>query len=447
MRIIQRNYKGLQIVIIGLGITGLSCVNFFLNLGIIPRVIDTRLYPPNINKLPRFIQCYLGELYDAWILCADLIVVSPGIKLDHPVLLEAKKIGIEIIGDIELFVREVCVPIIAITGSNGKSTVTQLLGNMAKFAGWNVGIAGNIGVPVLTLLNKKYQLYILEVSSFQLDVTHSLCAIAATILNVSADHMDRYPEGLAQYNCSKQKIYNNSITCVINESDPLTRPTSNNYGNFISFSANSDSADYRLAFYKGSTWIVGCNEYILDCSELKINNNTVYNNFLSALALSDTINIPRFASLKALRCFSGLPHRFQLIHENNNVHWINDSKSTNVNSTIEAIKNTVSISSGRLHLLLGGDSKLADFSLIKPFIAQYEIFLYCFGKDGFFLTQLGFNKIVLTNDMADAIHIASRCVKQKDIVLLSPACSSLDQFISFEDRGKAFIYYARKFGL
>lgn len=447
MKKIKVNYKGSNVVIIGVGITGLSCINFFLSLGVTPKIIDTRIYPPNIKKIPSFIECYFGGLYDKWILNANLIVVSPGIKLDHPIFIEAIKIGIEIIGDIELFLREVSVPVIAITGSNGKSTVTQLVGNMARFAGLNVGIAGNIGIPALTLLNKQYELYILEMSSFQLDVTYSLHAIAATILNISVDHMDRYPGGFKQYNSSKQKIYHNAITCVTNASDPLTKPILNNYTNLVSFGIYSNFADYRLEFYKKSMWIVAFNRYVLDCAELPIQNNTNYNNILSALALSDSIKIPRIASLKALRCFYGLPHRFQLVYKYNNISWINDSKSTNVASTIEAIKNTVLTLSGRLHLLLGGDGKLANFMPIAPFILKYRIHLYCFGKDGEFLTTLGSNNIVLTKYMADAIRIISRCVVKKDIVLLSPACSSLDQFISFENRGKIFIYLSRKFSL
>lgn len=440
-------YKGANIVVVGLGLTGLSCVNFFLNLGIVPRVIDTRLHPPNMEKLPCFIQYCFGTLRDQWILHADLIVVSPGVRLDHPMFLEAKKIGVEIIGDIELFVREINAPIIAITGSNGKSTVTQLVGNMAKFAGWNVGVAGNIGIPVLTLLHKKYQLYVLEISSFQLDITYSLSAMAATILNVSEDHMDRYSGRIEQYNIAKQKIYNNAVYCIINKLDLLTKPIYNNYSNLISFSVDSDSADYRIEFYKGSTWIVAFNEYILNCSNLKLHNYTDYKNILSALALSDSVKIPRTASLQALRCFSGLPHRFQIIYNNNNIRWINDSKSTNVNSTIEAIKNTVSILSGRLHLLLGGDRKLANFFPIKSLIKKYDVHLYCFGKDGMFLTKFGSNNIIFTKNMVEVIRIITRRVKKKDIVLLSPACSSVDQFSSFEERGNVFTYFSRKLNL
>ncbi|URJ24061.1 UDP-N-acetylmuramoyl-L-alanine--D-glutamate ligase [Blochmannia endosymbiont of Camponotus sp.] len=440
----MHNYRGSRVVIIGLGITGLSCVNFFLDRGVIPKVIDTRIYPPGIKKLPHVVQCCLGVFNDIWLLSATLIVVSPGVRLDHPILIEALKLGIEIIGDIELFAREATAPIIAITGSNGKSTVTQLVSRVARGFGWRVGVAGNIGVPALSLLNKSYQLYILEISSFQLDTTHSLRAIAAVILNVSEDHMDHYSGGLKQYWFSKQRIYKNAKICVMNASDTLTTPIYNDYDHCISFGENEYSADYYLKYYKGHTWIVAYNEYVLNCSKMRINNRINYINALSALALSDIVKIPRSVSLKVLCQFSGLTHRCQLIYKNHGVSWINDSKATNVNATKEAINNLTL--SGTLHLILGGDGKLADFSSLKHLIKQHEIHLYCFGKDGLLLTTLGFSDVIFTNTMIQAMRIINRRIKSKDIVLLSPACSSLDQFKSFEMRGLVFTSFAREFG-
>lgn len=443
----RKNYRGSKIVIIGLGMTGLSCLNFFLKQGIVPRVIDTRDCPSYLNRLPSFIKYCFGKFNDTWILQADLIVVSPGVQLDHPILQEAVKIGIEIVGDIELFVREVTAPIIAITGSNGKSTVTQLVGKMARCAGWKVGIAGNIGIPVLTLLNAEYQLYILEISSFQLETTHNLRATAAVILNISEDHMNRYPKGFKQYVCSKQKIYYNAITCVMNYSDPLTYPVFSSYNSLINFSTSSSIAHYHLEFYKKNIWIVVYDKFLLNCANLKLySNNINYNNILAALALADSVMIPRVASLKALQYFSVLPHRYQLIYKNNNVSWINDSKATNVGATKEAIIQTMSILSGRLHLLLGGDGKLADFSLFRRLIKQYDIHLYCFGKDAIFLLTLGFSNVFFAETMLNALHIVRRRVQKRDVVLLSPACSSLDQFTSFKERGNEFIYFVWKFG-
>lgn len=447
----MRNYRGSNIVIVGLGITGLSCVEFFLTRGVIPKVIDIDVSAPKIYKLPNIVQYCLGEFNDTWLFSATLIVVSPGVRLDHPILIEALNLGIEIVGDIELFVREVTAPIVAITGSNGKSTVTQLVGNMAKCAGWCVGIAGNIGVPVLTLLNKSYQLYVLEISSFQLEITYSLRAVAATVLNVSEDHMNRYPGGLQQYSLSKRRIYQNASYCVVNAVDALTIPESKdhyNYNNgcYVTFAVDIDLADYHLKYYKGTNWIVAYNQYLLDCSEMKINSYVNYMNALSALALSDIVRVPRAASLMALHQFYGLSHRCQLIYKNRGVSWINDSKATNVKATKEAIYNLTISSSGTLHLLLGGDGKQANFSSLKYLIKQKEIDIYCFGKDGLMLTELGTNNVILTNTMQEAMSIISRRIKNQDIVLLSPACSSLDQFVSFRERGSIFTRVAREFG-
>lgn len=442
----RKNYRGLNIIIIGLGITGLSCVDFFLKRGIVPRIIDTRDCPPYMNKLPSFIECCFGKFNDIWVLQADLIVLSPGVRLDNPILQEAIKLGIEIVGDVELFVREVNKPIIAITGSNGKSTVTQLVGHMARYAGWKVGVAGNIGIPVLTLLNAEYQLYVLEISSFQLDTTYNLRATAAVILNISEDHMNRYPKGFDQYICSKQKIYYNATTCVVNYEDFLTYPISKNYNHLVSFSMYSNFAHYHLEFYKKNVWIVVYDKLLLNCSNLELYNNINYSNILSALALSDSVKIPRVASLKSLQYFSSLPHRFQLVSKNRDVSWINDSKATNVGATKEAIIQAVSILPRRLHLLLGGDRKLADFSLFKLLIKQYNIDLYCFGKDAMFLSTLGFSNIFLAEKMLNVLYIVCRRVRKGDVVLLSPACSSLDQFTSFQERGNEFIRFVWNFG-
>jgi UDP-N-acetylmuramoylalanine--D-glutamate ligase len=218
------DYQGKKVVIIGLGLTGLSCVDFFMARGVTPRVMDTRISPPGLDKLPESVERHLGDLNQDWLLAADLIVASPGMALATPALSAAAEAGVEIVGDIELFCREAQAPIVAITGSNGKSTVTTLVGEMAKAAGWAVGVGGNIGLPALSLLRQECQLYVLELSSFQLETTYSLHAAAATILNVTEDHMDRYPFGLQQYRAAKLKVYENASLCVVNADDALTMP-------------------------------------------------------------------------------------------------------------------------------------------------------------------------------------------------------------------------------
>lgn len=237
------DYQGKKVVIIGLGLTGLSCVDFFLARGVTPRVIDTRISPPGLDKLPENVERHLGDMNQEWLLDADLIVASPGIALASPALSVAAEAGVEIVGDIELFCREAQAPIVAITGSNGKSTVTTLVGEMAKSAGWNVGVGGNIGLPALMLLKQECDLYVLELSSFQLETTNSLRAAAATILNVTEDHMDRYPLGLQQYRAAKLRVYENAKVCVVNSDDALTMPIRGADSRCVSFGA--DVGDYH----------------------------------------------------------------------------------------------------------------------------------------------------------------------------------------------------------
>ena len=279
------DYQGKKVVIIGLGMTGLSCVDFFMARGVTPRVMDTRVAPPGLDKLPESVECHVGGLNDTWLLAADLIVASPGIALAHPSLSAAADAGVEIVGDIELFCREAQAPIIAITGSNGKSTVTTLVGEMAKAAGVNVGVGGNIGLPALMLLDTDRELYVLELSSFQLETTSSLQAVAATILNVTEDHMDRYPLGLQQYRAAKLRIYENAKTCVVNADDALTMPVRGADERCISFGV--DVGDYHLNRQQGETWLRVKGEKVLNVKEMPLTGQHNYSNALAALALAE----------------------------------------------------------------------------------------------------------------------------------------------------------------
>ncbi len=376
------DYQGKNVVIIGLGLTGLSCVDFFLARGVTPRVMDTRMTPPGLDKLPEAVERHTGGLNDEWLMAADLIVASPGIALAHPSLSAAADAGIEIVGDIELFCREAQAPIVAITGSNGKSTVTTLVGEMAKAAGVNVGVGGNIGLPALMLLDDECELYVLELSSFQLETTSSLQAVAATILNVTEDHMDRYPFGLQQYRAAKLRIYENAKVCVVNADDALTMPIRGADERCVSFGVNM--GDYHLNHQQGETWLrVG-------------------------------------------------------------VRWVNDSKATNVGST-EAALNGLHVD-GTLHLLLGGDGKSADFSPLARYLNGDNVRLYCFGRDGAQLAALRPEVAEQTETMEQAMRLLAPRVQPGDMVLLSPACASLDQFKNFEQRGNEFARLAKELG-
>ncbi|MXP49371.1 UDP-N-acetylmuramoyl-L-alanine--D-glutamate ligase [Pantoea sp. Eser] len=433
-------YRGRKVVIIGLGLTGLSCVDFFLAQDVTPRVMDTRVSPPGLDELPAQVERHLGGINGDWLLDADLIVASPGVALAHPILSEAVEAGIEIVGDIELFCREAQAPIVVITGSNGKSTVTTLVGEMAKAAGWQVGVGGNIGLSALSLLQSPAQLYVLELSSFQLETTHSLKAAAATVLNVSQDHMDRYPLGMQQYRAAKLRIYENAKVCVVNADDALTMPVRGADARCVSFGI--DFGDYHLNKQQGNVWLRVKGEKVLNTAEMKLVGQHNYTNALAALALADAVGLPRASSLAALTQFNGLAHRFQLVHEHQGVRWINDSKATNVGST-EAALNGLQVS-GTLWLLLGGDGKSADFSPLTPYLQGDKVRTYCFGRDGDALASLRPEIAVRTETLRQALEQIVPQLQSGDMVLLSPACASLDQFRNFEQRGQQFAQLAKE---
>ncbi len=436
------DYRGRKVVIIGLGITGLSCVDFFLAQGVTPRVMDTRVSPPGLDQLPEAVDRHVGGINSDWLLASDLIVASPGIALAHPALSEAAEAGIEIVGDIELFCREAQAPIVAITGSNGKSTVTTLVGEMARAAGWQVGVGGNIGLPALTLLKSPAQLYVLELSSFQLETTYSLKAAAATILNLTEDHMDRYPLGMQQYRAAKLKIYENAAVCVVNADDGMTMPVRGADQRCVSFGINL--GDYHLNQQQGSTWLRAKGEKVLNTDEMTLVGQHNYTNALAALALADAVKVPRASSLKALTTFTGLAHRFQLVHNAKGVRWINDSKATNVGST-EAALNGLQVK-GTLWLLLGGDGKSADFSPLTRYLQGDKVKLFCFGRDGDALAALRPEIATRTETLQQALTQIAAQVSAGDMVLLSPACASLDQFRNFEQRGDQFAQLAKELG-
>lgn len=426
-------YTNKTITIIGLGTTGLSCVDFFKDKQATLRVIDTRVNPAGTDKLPADIPLHKGGLNREWLLSSDLIVISPGLALATPEIQEAIKAGVEIVGDIELFCREANVPIIAITGSNGKSTVTSLVAEMAKQAGIKVGMGGNIGVPALSLLNGGFDLYVLELSSFQLETTYSLNAKSATILNVSEDHMDRYDNKLENYRQAKLRIYENAENVIVNGEDPLTFPEQAG-GNVVKFAENH--ADYTAC--NGKLYANG--EEVIAIDEMLIKGRHNVMNALAAIALADKAGVLREGIVKALKTYGGLPHRFQAVKTNDGVRWVNDSKATNVGSTVAALHGLEV--QGTLYLLLGGDGKSADFSELKPLINKPNIVCYCFGQDGAELAKLS-TQSVLVETMYQAVEQIRMKLKAGDMVLLSPACASLDQFKNFEHRGEEFAKLAQ----
>ena len=431
-------YQNKIVTVIGLGKTGLSCVDFLLKKQANVRVMDTRTKPSGVEQLAENIPLHTGGLNQEWLLSSDLIVISPGLALKTPEIQTALQQGVDVVGDIELFCREVNKPIIAITGSNGKSTVTSLVSEMAKADGLNVGMGGNIGISALSLLEREYDLYVLELSSFQLETTYSLKATAATVLNVSEDHMNRYVD-LEEYRQAKLRIYANCHTAVVNAEDPLTQEDDKQSAQ-VQLSFGEHHADYWLKTENGKQFLMAKDGLSLPCDEIKLAGRHNYMNALASIALAQAAGIKTQGILTALRTFNGLEHRFQSVHFANGVRWINDSKATNVGSTVAAL--TGLHIEGRLHLLLGGDGKGADFSELEKLINKPDIFCYCFGQDGKQLAELS-RQSRLFDTMEQAVEALRPLLQAGDLVLLSPACASLDQFVSFEKRGEAFVRLAK----
>lgn len=433
------DYTGKTVTIVGLGKTGLSCVDYFVGKNVKLQVIDTRQHPAGLDQLPADVPVHTGSLNTEWLVNSDLIVLSPGIAVKTPEIQQAIAAGVEIVGDIELFCRESTAPIVAITGSNGKSTVTTLVYEMAKAGDIKVGIGGNIGIPALSLLDKGCDLYVLELSSFQLETTYSLKAAAATILNISEDHMNRYRD-LEDYRQAKLRVYQNAKTIVVNHEDRLTYPDNHEeQQTVLSFAAQD--ADYYLTTESGKTYLNTPTKRLLSVEEMKLSGRHNYMNALAAIALAEAVNVPEKGIVQALQTFGGLDHRFQTVHQANGVRWINDSKATNVGST-QAALNGLEVA-GRLYLLLGGDGKGADFSDLKPLINKPNIFCYCFGQDKAALAALS-TQSVIVDTMEQAINAIRPLLQAGDMVLLSPACASWDQFANFEVRGNDFARLAKQ---
>ncbi len=437
------NYYNKNIVVLGAGITGISCIKFFISLNIYPKLMDLNFI--DINLIPKGIECCFGYFNKSWILNSDLIIISPGINiLSNYWLIKAKKYGIEIINDIEIFCREIDCPVIAVTGTNGKSTVVSLLFEICKFNNIKVSLGGNIGIPVLDLLNKKSDIYILELSSFQLEYSYSLKTICSVILNISVDHLDRYPNGIQDYIFSKWNIFSNSKYCVVNLDDKFTIPYNYYEKKIITF--GTGKAEYHIDFYKNNIFLSRNFYRIINVKDIFLTGWYNYLNFLVVLLIADILKIKRDNILNIISNFRGLPHRFNIVSKKNGILWINDSKSTNINSTISALRNLVCIY-GTIWLILGGDGKLVDFNFfLKPYLLLYRnLFICCYGKSKNILYNLLPHISKKFNYLNEVILYIINYVKFGDVVLLSPGCSSLDQFLNYKERGKKFEYLIKKY--
>lgn len=428
-----------SVVVVGLGITGLSVVKHLRKNQpqLVVKVIDTRVNPPGAERLPEGVQLHSGGWNTDWLSDADLIVTNPGIALATSEIQAVLAKGTAVVGDIELFAWAVQKPVIAITGSNGKSTVTDLTGVMAKAAGLEVGVGGNIGVPALDLLEHDADLYVLELSSFQLETTSSLKLKAAAFLNLSEDHMDRY-QGMSDYRQAKLRIFNHAALAVVNRDDLETFPDAEMP--LVTF--GSDNQDFGLEVDGNRTWLLDHGQRVVASDELKLVGKHNLSNALVALALLKAADVDYHNALNALKNYTGLTHRCQVVADNQGVKWVNDSKATNIASTMAALSGLES--TGKLYLLVGGVGKGADFSPLKPIFATLNLQLCCFGADGEDFMPLH-ESAIRFDTMEDVIQQVSSQLKPGDMVMLSPACASFDQFDNFMARGDAFAALAQKY--
>lgn len=428
-----------SVVVVGLGITGLSVVKHLRKNQpqVVVKVIDTRVNPPGAERLPEDVQLHSGGWNTDWLSDADLIVTNPGIALATPEIQAVLAKGTTVVGDIELFAWAVQKPVIAITGSNGKSTVTDLTGVMAKAAGLDVGVGGNIGVPALDLLEQDADLYVLELSSFQLETTSSLKLKAAAFLNLSEDHMDRY-QGMSDYRQAKLRIFDHADLAVVNRDDKETFPDAE--VPLVTF--GSDNQDFGLEVDGNRTWLLEHGQRVVASDELKLVGKHNLSNALVVLALLKAAGVDYHNALNALKNYTGLTHRCQVVADNQGVKWVNDSKATNIASTMAALSGLES--TGKLYLLVGGVGKGADFSPLKPIFATLNLQLCCFGADGDDFMPLH-ESAIRFDTMEDVIQQVSSQLKPGDMVMLSPACASFDQFDNFMARGDAFAALAQKY--
>lgn len=424
-------------VIIGLGKTGLSCVNFCKRQGWPISITDSRAHPPGADKIDQSIPTAFGEISAKFINNADLLIVSPGVSLKEPIIANAIKNGIPYVGDIELFAQSTSAPIIAITGSNAKSTVTTLVGEMAHHAKINVQVGGNLGTPALDLPTA--DLYVLELSSFQLETTFSLRAKVATVLNVCEDHMDRYTS-LQEYADAKMKIYQNCKTGVINRAEKFTENLKLN--SIISFGLDAPKENqYGIIQHDNEQYLAKGKQLLLNIKKLKIIGQHNLENALAALAIGDAAGLEQNAMQKALQEFPGLPHRCQLVRTINHVSWYNDSKGTNVGATLAAISGLAQNISGKIILIAGGLGKNADFTPLQSAAKKYIRQAILIGKAAAELNQTLQHSCPtkIANSLQQAVQLAHEAAMQSDAVLLSPACASFDMFDDYQHRGNEFV--------
>jgi UDP-N-acetylmuramoylalanine--D-glutamate ligase len=429
---------GRRALVLGLGRTGVSCARYLRRKGMEVRVADTRSAPPGAATLREQVpgaELRTGAFHDGLLDGVAQVVISPGLSLAEPIAVEAGRRGLPVVGDIELFAREAQAPVAAITGTNGKSTVTSLVAHLANAAGRQAVPGGNLGEPALDLLERPVpELYVLELSSFQLETTYTLRTAVATVLNVTPDHLDRY-DSLEGYAAAKARIFDHCDVAVVNADDARVRAMPRSGQRVVTFSLLDPAADYFLARTPGPV-LTARGEALLPMAAIRIQGEHNAANALAALAMCEALELPRAPVLDALATFGGLAHRAQWVADVGGVRYVNDSKGTNVGATIAAVSGMA----GPLVLIAGGDGKNQDFGELRPVCRGKVRHAVLIGRDGP-RVEAALQGVCTTEraaDMPAAVNAARAAARPGDTVLLSPACASLDMFRDYAHRGDEF---------
>jgi len=442
--LIQRG--GLKVVA-GLGISGVSAVNFLHENGYRVAVTDSREVPPGHEQIPATVQTSFGQLDQDLLLQAEEIVISPGLDPQLPAIQAAIAKGIPVISEIQILRRATDKPIVAITGSNAKSTVTTLIGLMAQDAGVKVAVGGNLGRPALDLTHDDPDVYILELSSFQLEATSSLNAEVAVVLNMSEDHLDRHGD-MAGYHAAKHRIFQGVKKVVYNRDDSLTRPLVPDVTPMQSFGLNApDLKQYGiLREDNGTIWLARGRERLLKSSEMYIQGTHNVANALACLALGEAIGLPMDKMLETLKTFKGLEHRCEFVKEVNGVRYYNDSKGTNIGATLAALDGlgaAIEAQGGQVAIILGGQGKGQDFTALRESLQKYAKVTVLMGEDRSIIENAiaGTTTLLHAASLQQAVELCQQHTHAQDVVLLSPACASFDMFTGYPERGHRFVEY------
>ncbi len=440
-------YIDQHVLVLGLGETGLSVMRWLVKQGAAVSMADSRLNPPGLEALMQnypTLKVHTGPFVLDVLMDCDWIVSSPGVALSEPELQMAIAQGKKVVGDIELFAlhRPQASKVIAITGSNGKTTVTTLVGEICKRAGLKTVVAGNIGLPVLdTLEDEAPDVYVLELSSFQLETTFNLKVDVATVLNISEDHMDRYAN-IDAYAAAKARIYDNATLAVVNRDDPASLGLTKTEA--VSFGLNEAKNYSDFGVTEGrDAWLTSGKRKWLPVEDLQIQGQHNVANALAAMALCSNVGIDKSAIIQTLRHFKGLPHRVEWVANINDIDFYDDSKGTNVGATCAAIKGmTKAGKTQKVVLLAGGDGKGQDFGPLLEAVQANARAIVLFGRDAPLIEA-----VLLTSelpiydaiDLREAVAIAHKVASKGDAVLLSPACASFDMFKNYVHRAEVFV--------